>query len=220
MLSYDSEMGSGSLYAKVLSSLKEDILNGELKAGESLIESKVSEQLGVSRTPVREAIRQLESEGLVEYIQNKGAVIKGISHKDTLDIFTIRMKIEGLAAKWAAEKITNKEIEEMKEYIELEEFYTAKKDSIRLMKMDTKFHNIIFKASKSGPLMHMLNSFHHFLQLARASSLEVPIRAEEALNEHKAIMNAIIEKDPDKAEKLMNNHVKKARNNYIKIMNN
>lgn len=212
----ESESYSLSLRGKVFNQIQNEILNGKYEPGDSLIETKLSEELGVSRTPIREALRQLELEGLVQSIPNKGAIVTGISTKDIEDIYTIRMMIEGLAARWAAEKITREELVELKEALDLEEFYTLKEDTDHLLKFDSKFHDIIFKASKSKPLMHTLSTFHHYVQRARNSSLESPGRALKSLEEHRAILKAIIDKDADKAEKLTTEHVRNASKNYLK----
>lgn len=205
-----------SLRGRVFTQLQNDILNGKYTPGESLIETRLSEELGVSRTPIREAIRQLELEGLVQSIPNKGAVVKGVSAQDIEDIYTIRMMIEGLAARWASEKITDEELAELKEALELEEFYTFKNDANHLLKFDSRFHDIIFRASKSKPLMHMLSTFHLYVQRARNASLESPVRAKEVLEEHKAIMQAIIDHDPDRAEQLTTRHIRNASDNLLK----
>jgi len=205
-----------SLRGKVFTQLENDILDGKYQPGESLIETKLSEEMGVSRTPIREAIRQLELEGLVQYIPNKGAIVKGVSAQDIEDIYTIRMMIEGLAARWAAEKITPGELEEMKEALEFEEFYTIKNDTVHLLKYDSKFHDIIFRASKSKPLMHTLSSFHHYVQRARSASLSTPGRAQKVLEEHKAILQAIMDRDANRAEQLTTEHVRNASTNLLK----
>ena len=213
---------SSSLRGRVFSHLENGILNGKYKTGESLIETKLSEELGVSRTPIREAIRQLELEGLVETIPNKGAIVTGFSAKDIDDIYTIRLAIEGLAARWAAENITEPELKNLKHSIELEEFYTEKNDLEQILKLDTKFHETIFRASKSKPLMNMLSNFHHYIQRARTYSLGMTGRAEEALSEHRAIYQAILQRDAKKAEELTIEHVKKASLNLLKgeVVNN
>ena len=204
-----------SLRGKVYTKLHNDILNGLLQAGDNLIETKLSEEFGVSRTPIREALRQLELEGLVDIIPNKGAVVTGVSAQDIEDIYTIRMLIEGLAARWAAQKITEEELSELREAVELEEFYTKKNDKDHLSKFDSRFHETLFKASKSKPLMHMLKTFHNFVQRARVLSFSNPERAKEVLLEHKAILQAIIDGDGPKAEQLTNEHVKNARESLV-----
>jgi DNA-binding GntR family transcriptional regulator len=214
-LEYDeSDNLVNSLRGKVFSQLRKKILTGVYKPGDSLIELKLSQELGVSRTPIREAIRQLELEDLVVTIPNKGAVVKGVTDQDVEDIFTIRMRIEGLAARWAAEKITDEEIMELKEALEFEEFYTMKNDAEHLMKYDSKFHETIFKASKSRPLMHMLSTFHHYIQNARNNSFETPGRPEKALDEHRAIFEAISKKDAETAENLTVEHIRNASSNF------
>lgn len=205
-----------SLRSRVFNQIENDILNGRYRPGDSLIETKLSDELGVSRTPVREAIRQLELEGLVQTIPNKGAVVTGITAKDIEDIYTIRMLIEGLAARWAAEKATETELEELKEALELEEFYTLKNKTEDLMHFDSRFHEIIFKASKSRVLMHTLSSYHHYVQKARKMSLSTPGRAARVLEEHKAIFQAIADRDPDRAEKLTTQHIRNASRNLLK----
>jgi DNA-binding GntR family transcriptional regulator len=212
----EGDSQAGSLRSRVFIHLQNDILNGLYEPGDSLIETKLSEELGVSRTPVREAIRQLELEGLVQSFPNKGVIVKGVSEQDIEDIYTIRMLIEGLAARWAAEKITLPELEELKEAVELEEFYTIRNDQNHLILFDTRFHDIIFKASKSKPLMHTLSTFHHYVQKARGISMMSPGRAMEVLEEHKAILQAIIDKDAYKAERLTTEHVRNASSNLLK----
>lgn len=212
----DGDSKSGSLRSRVFTQLQNDILNGLYEPGDSLIETKLSEELGVSRTPVREALRQLELEGLVQSVPNKGVIVKGISAKDIQDIYTIRMLIEGLAARWATEMITPQELEELKEAVDLEEFYTVKNDNSHLLQFDTRFHDIIFKASKSKPLMHTLSTFHHYVQKARSISMSSPERAIEVLEEHKAILQAIMDKDAYKAERLTTEHVRNASSNLLK----
>lgn len=211
----DSVQRSNSLHSRVYNRIRNDILNGVYEPGESLVELKLSEELGVSRTPVREALRQLELEGLVQSVPNKGATVRGVTEQDIQDIYTIRMLIEGLAARWAAEKITPEELEELKEAVDLEEFYTTKSNYGNLLRFDTRFHDIIFKASKSKPLMYTLSTFHRYVQKARRVSMSSPERAAEVLQEHKAILQAIIDRDADRAEKLMTEHV---RNAFINLL--
>ena len=217
-LEYDESQNLiNSLRGKVFKQLRSQILTGVYKPGDSLIELRLSEELGVSRTPIREAIRQLELEGLVQAIPNKGAVVKGITEQDVEDIFTIRMRIEGLATRWAAEKITEEEIKELKEALQFQEFYTMKNDVEQLMKFDSKFHDIIFRACKSNPLMHMLSTFHNYIQSARNNSFHTPGRPDKAFEEHKAIFEAICRKDADTAEQLTIAHIRNASNNYNEL---
>lgn len=217
---FGNEGGNGlSLREKVFVKLENDILNGVYKPGESLNESRVASELKVSRTPVREAIRQLELEGLLTYIPNKGAIVKGLTGEDVHDIYEIRMKIEGLAARRAAVNITPEQLKELKEVVESEEYYTNKCESGQILMLDTRFHEIIFHASGSRLLNRTLSSFHHYIQRARSLSLRNMKRARKALEEHKAIMESIEAGDCEKAEKLMSKHISNASKNIFKLIN-
>jgi len=209
--------GQNSLGNKIFRKLQDDILNGKYEPGDVLTETKLSEELGVSRTPIREALKQLELEGLVKTTPgSKRVIVQGITEQDIEDIYTIRMMIEGLAARWAAEKITPEEAKMLKEVVDFEEFYTMKGGNAgNLIKIDSKFHDLVFKASKSRPLIHILSTFHHYVQSARRASFSTPGRAQKVFEEHKAIAQAIIDKDPDLAEKLTTQHVKNARDNLL-----
>ena len=207
------------LRIQVFNALEDAILNGSYKEGrseegDSLNELRLSKSLGVSRTPVREALMQLELEGLVKNIPNKGAVVVGISEQDVEDIYEIRIRIEGLAAKLCAEKITGKELEELEQCMALQEYYLKKPDSAKEMgELDGEFHRIIFAASKSRPLQNVLTSFHNYIRRARAGSVCVTGRAEESVAEHLAILEAITKHDGELAEKLTAEHIKNARDN-------
>ena len=112
-----------SLGGRVFQKIREDILRGKYKEHEELRENTIGKELGVSRTPVREALRQLELEGLVTIVPNKGAYVTGISQKDVMDIYTIRSLLEGLCARWATENMTDEQLEELEETILLSEFH-------------------------------------------------------------------------------------------------
>lgn len=217
MVRIDSVEGQDHVYtlrAKVFYHIRNDILNGVYKPGEVLVEKKLCEALGVSRTPIREAMMQLELEGLVQSVPNKGVIVRGISTKDIEEIYAIRMMIEGFAARLAAENITKEDLDELKEVVDFQEFYTTKKDKDHLIKFDLRFHEIIVRAAGSNPLMHLQRTFNHYVQKIRVSSYKTPLRAQEALKEHKAILEVIMNKDARLAEKLTVEHIKNAADAY------
>lgn len=160
-----------SLRGRVFHRLREDILAGEYKEGEELKEITIGAEMGVSRTPVREALRQLELEGLVKIIPNKGAYVTGISEGDIHDIYYIRSYLEGLCARWACRHITKEQIEQLEEIVYLSEFHVKKKHMEQLVELDNKFHEIIYEASKSRILGNLLHDFHHYVERARRISL-------------------------------------------------
>ncbi len=206
---------NNSLRARVFTEIEQAILDEVFLPGDSLIEQKLSNSLGVSRTPVREALRQLELEGLVKMIPNKGAVVVGVSKKDIDDIYTIRMQIEGLAARWSAENITQEELNELREVVELQEFYVSKGDTVQVWHLDTKFHEIIYDTSRSRPLKSTLTNFHNHIKKARAMSFKTTGRAKLAVQEHRAILEAISQHNADLAEKYAKEHILNAKENLF-----
>ena len=210
-----SSSHDSSLRNKVFRYIKSHIISGAYNPGETLLESKLAEELGVSRTPIREAIRLLELEGLVEVTTKKGAVILGISQKDVQDIYAIRQLVEGLAGRWAAERISEGELKDLQKTFELMEFYGQKQDLEEVTELDNKFHQAIYEASGSRILFLTLRNLHEYAQMARIRSLAFRNRLPQTLTEHKAILEAIRSKDADGAEKALSEHV---RNVYQNIM--
>ena len=191
----------------VFNTLRQAILRGELKPGERLMEIHLANKLGVSRTPIREAIRKLELEGLVNIIPNKGAYVTGISDKDVHDIYMIRSMLEGLCVRWATEHITQEQLEELDEIILLSEYHMDKGHSDQLTELDGRFHQILYEASQSRILDHVLSDFHKYVQLARRASVKTEERAIKSIGEHNEILNAIKAKDAEKAGNLATIHI-------------
>lgn len=210
MKEFNSSEEQYSLRGKIYSTVRENILNGKYAQGESLIEKRLAEELNVSRTPIREAIRQLELEGLVESIPNKGATVKGISRKDVEDIYKIRMLLEGLAARWAIEKMDDEDIKKLEETYELMVFYTARGDVDAISEHNTAFHDIIYSATKSVVLKQILKDFQSYVKWVRYESLSSLGRKEAALREHHDILEAFKAKDQDAAERYLIEHVEKS----------
>ena len=196
-----------SLRGRVFHKLREDILSGKYQEHEELKEVAIGEEMGVSRTPVREAFRQLELEGLVNIIPNKGAYVTGISDKDVHDIYMIRSMLEGLCVRWATEHITQEQLEELDEIILLSEYHMDKGHSDQLTELDGRFHQILYEASQSRILDHVLSDFHKYVQLARRTSVKTEERAIKSIGEHNEILNAIKAKDAEKAGNLATIHI-------------
>lgn len=210
---------TNTLDLRVFGAIEEKILSGEYKSGEQLTEMRLSSEFGVSRTPVREALAMLEREGLIELIPNKGAIVVGISKEDLVDIYSIRKRLEGLAASMAAERIGEKEKSELSEIVELSEFYIAKNDCEKLKVLDSKFHQAIYTASGSRMLEKVLSDLHRSISAYRKMSLSVPGRLELSVNEHKEILKSILDGDAKKADELTARHVESALDNLINKIN-
>jgi len=196
-----------SLRGMVFTRLREDILSGKYEAGEELKEIAIGDELGVSRTPVREALRQLELEGLVKIIPNKGAYVAGISSKDVHDIYMIRSYLEGLCARWACENITQEQIDAIEEVIYLSDFHIKKKHFEQIVELDTKFHELLYASCGSKILGHLLRDYHQYVHSIRKITLSDPDRARNSNSEHTAILEAIRNRDADNAEKLAHEHI-------------
>ena len=202
----------------VFETLREAIINGTLKPGERMMEIQLAEQLGVSRTPVREAIRKLELEGFVVKIPRKGAYVAGISLKDIADVFEVRAAMEGLAAGLAAERITAEELEEMERLlVRIGEHIEANRLE-EVVEMDTLFHEALYKASRNLKLEQILQNLREQIQRFRSTSLAFPGRMREALEEHKKIVEAISERNAALAQQLAQEHIENAENSMLEAL--
>lgn len=203
------------LRSSIFFQLRDDILKGQFEPGENLVELKLATQYGVSRTPIREALRQLELEGLVKYLPNRGVLVEGITNEDVEDIFVIREHLETLVVKWAAKRVQTEEIEKMQEVLDLQEFYTAKDDVEQVTVLDTEFHRLLLDASRSKSLRYALGSMLDYVEQARFRSLRVPGRIRDSVREHRAILEAVAAGDEQLAGERMAEHMRRARENVF-----
>lgn len=204
-----------SLADQVFERLEADILGGKYARGEVLTEMKLCADLGVSRTPVREATHRLAQEHIVE-MTAKGITVLGVTDKDLADIYDIRMRLEGMAAALAARNASAEQIAAMKETLELQEFYCGKKDAERIRAMDSSFHDLIYAAADSVVLYDTLLPLHKKTQKFRKASVENHSRAEASLAEHRAIFLAVAAHDEAAAEAAMGEHVAHAKKHIMK----
>lgn len=192
--------------------LRQSILEGKLEPGKRIMEIQMAEQLGVSRTPVREAIRKLELEGLVVMVPRKGAYVADVSIKDVLDVLEVRMALEGLAASLAAEKISDDEIKELTSIYEEFESYYKKNDIKGMIKNDQEFHNCIFNATGNDKLNQINNSLREQVYRFRVKYISRYNKAKEIVKEHKDLLNAISNRDSDSAHKYGMKHIENLTN--------
>lgn len=204
-----------SLAEQVFERLEKDILCGTYQRGELLTELKLVCDLGVSRTPIREALRRLEQEHLIE-ISSKGILIIGVTEKDLEDIFAVRLRIEGMASREAVIHITDEQLDELRETLELQEFYVSKKNADNIRLMDSKFHQLIYRFSGSSVLYDTLMPLHNKTQKFRKKSVENESRAARSAAEHRAIYEAIAAKNADLADQLTVDHIQNAKEHIQK----
>lgn len=207
---------SPSLEEQVYQKLEEDILGAKIEKGTQLTELSLTRKLGVSRTPVRAALHRLAEEGLVSITPNKGAVVIGVSKEDLIATYEVRTRLEGLASRLCSENMSEEELAELAEALELQEFYISRRDTEHLRELDTKFHYIIYKASGSRPLLKILGDLHKNIKMYRKRSLSVPGRLEESVKEHREIYEAIAAHDATLADNLTSKHIRCALENILK----
>ncbi|MCL1848063.1 MAG: GntR family transcriptional regulator [Clostridiales bacterium] len=210
--------GANTLSDRVYEQLEEGILDGSILPGESLNEIKLSAEFGVSRTPVREAIRMLEQKSLVRLVPNKGAVVLGVDSNDLRDVYTIRSYIEGLASRWAAERISPEKSKRLREIVDLQEFYYMKSNPDQVSEMDSRFHETVFSYCESRRLEHMLKDLHHMILHYRKQSISEAGRTEKAIAEHRLILEAICSGDGDEAERQTVIHINNAGENLMALL--
>lgn len=194
--------------------LKEMILDGELKAGDRLIERELAGKLGISRTPIREAMFRLESQGFVKTVPRKGVVVSNISENEVIEVFTILSSLEVLAVKLAAgrmDKETQLELDQkIKELIELRD---QAEENFNFEHIE--MNRLINKASKSPKLFEILSGLIDYIHMAANMGYETPGRRKESLKEHIDIMKALRDKEAEMAEYLMRIHIENSKKAYI-----
>ena len=203
-----------SLADQVFEKLENDIIQGVYPRGEILTELKLVDQLGVSRTPIRDALRRLEQERLIEDT-GKGSRVVGITEEDLEDIMNIRQRIEGLAAYYAAKNMTSEGLAELTHIVDLQDFYYDKGDAEQLRQVDEQFHDLICYLSKRTVIMDTLIPLHRKTRRYRRISMEDWSRTVNTRKEHKAIFDAMASGDADLAESLMARHIENAKKHML-----
>ncbi|OAT82973.1 GntR family transcriptional regulator [Desulfotomaculum copahuensis] len=201
----------------VFETLREAIIQGRLKPGERLMEIQLAEEMGVSRTPVREAIRKLELEGFVVMVPRKGAYVAGISVKDIVDVFEVRAALEGLAAGLAAERITGEELEELERAL-VRIYEVSKHDLKAVVETDTSFHALIYQASRNERLTQIIANLSDQIQRFRTTSLAQPGRTKTAIEEHTKIVDAISDRNVELAQTLAREHIENAEQSLLNVI--
>lgn len=201
----------GSLGSKIFILLRDRILNESYKCGDKLNELTLAKELKISRTPIREALKQLELEGLVESIPNKGVYVKGFSPRDIDDMFEIRLSLEGLAVSFAIDRMDEVHLAKIKEVFELLEFYTKKGDFDKVNDFNILFHESIYQATQSTYFEQILKDIHYYVSVTSRHSIARPERLESSLVEHRAILEAIIDGDKDEATERIQRHIRKTQ---------
>jgi DNA-binding GntR family transcriptional regulator len=206
MASRDINIDNTPLSEKIAQTIRNNIIKGIIKPGERLVEPKLSEQLGISRTPIREALRLLEMEGFIDIIPRRGAVVTTLSRKDIDDIFIIKMKLESLAAKLAVAHLEKADIDKMKELASKMEAGSAK-GVTQLINWNYDFHNVFIYQCHNERLVRMLEGLQQQFKRATVYSFTTEGRTKKVNEEHQRLIDAFEAKDEDTVEKIVEQHV-------------
>lgn len=202
----------------IFNTLREAIIVGELKPGERLMEVQLAEKMGVSRTPVREAIRKLELEGLVEMLPRKGAHVADLSVKDIMDVLEVRSTLDGLASSLSATRITEDEVKELK-HVQGQFINYVEKDNLQgSIKKDVEFHDIIYRSSRNDKLIQITSNLREQIQRFRVIYIKDYSSTRELIREHAEIVDAIAGRDPEAAQRAAQKHIKNQEDAIIKAI--
>ncbi len=192
-----------TLREKILESIREAILRGQLKPGEKVAEPELAERFGISRTPIREAFRQLESEGYLTVIPRKGAVVAQLSERDIEEFYAIKSVLEGFAARMAALKMSEKEIEKLEAINEKLEQLARQGDVKTFFRVHSEFHELFIRAAGNDKLAELIDQLVMKFNRSRMASLSLPGRMEISVNEHRKIIDAFKARDSERADNLV-----------------
>ena len=199
-----------SLADEVAEILRNRILHGEYEMGEKLTESKIAAELKVSRTPIRDAFRQLEKEQLVEYIPNKGCFARGFSKEDMSDIYAVRGVIEELAMRRAVEHADDESIAQLESQLELMRVYTEQVIYEKLLQANEDFHFMIYHMTHSRFIVQVLKTYQDYVHQARRETLKKDEDLPEIYEEHVALYQAIANRDEEAAVQAARYHLEQS----------
>lgn len=203
----------------VAETLREAIVNGTLNPGERLMEIQLAEELGVSRTPVREAIRKLELEGFVIMIPRRGTYVADLSIKDINEVFEIRTALDVLAAGLAVERITEDELEQLERLL-VEIGKLIEGDDIdKIVEVDSQFHDVLYKASRNDRLVGIINNLREQITRFRSISIQYPGRMKVSIEEHRQLVEAIADRNTELAQQIAREHMENSEQTLLQELN-
>lgn len=207
----DAEKTGQPLSAGLYQEIQKDILSGEIESGSKLTEAAVCKRYGVSRTPVREAFRQLEADGLIENIPNRGAFVTGLTKRDISDLFDLRTLFEMQAVEWAIKRMDDEDIDVLREIVEFMEFYTLKDDVEKVLSFNSRFHNTIYAGTKDRMIQRTLSTYQTYIKHSAPSKSFSSDYLKTILDEHKAIFAAFETRNVAAGRKAMEYHMEQSK---------
>ncbi len=200
------------LREQVYAGIKNAIISGEFEPGKRLIEERLAEDMKTSRTPVREAIQKLEKEGLIHRLLRGGFAVKGVSEEEVEEVFGLRAVLEGYAAYLATARIKEDELRALGEIIKMEEACLEPMDVEEFIRLDSEFHDALYKAAKNGRLYTLLNDLRDYMYRYRVILLRYGRKAVLAVQDHKEMLASIKAKNARQVEKLVRKHMTRGKN--------
>lgn len=208
----DPKLRGESTYAQ----LKAEIASGKMMPGSRVREVEIAERLGVSRTPVREALRRLEADGLVTHVAHMGAVVASLDHNAVIELYGMREVLEGTAARFAARHASEVEVQDLVDIVATE--MERASDPAALAQINRAFHSALYHAGHNQFLLKALGSLSDAMILLGGTTLAVESRSTTAHEEHTAMVRAIAARDPDAAEEAARTHIRNAQRARLKLL--
>ncbi|MBI5968840.1 MAG: GntR family transcriptional regulator [Deltaproteobacteria bacterium] len=208
-----------SLGNQAYQEMKRIILKRQIPPGGKLNEGELAKTLGISRTPVREAINRLEKEGLVEIFPQRGAFVVQFSEKDVYELFLIRENLEGLAAYLAAAKMNERHQAKLNSCVQGFEEPFSEEDTRRYAREDFKFHQTIVAISEARRLINLISTLHDHIRMFRLTTIGLSGRMKASLAEHRQILAALEKRDPEESEQRMRQHIRNVRDGVMANIN-
>jgi DNA-binding GntR family transcriptional regulator len=199
---------SQALYLQVADKLRDQIYQHELTPGDPIDEMALCERYGISRTPLREALKVLSSEGLIELIPRRGSFVRSMDIDELNELFPVMAVLEGLCAREAVENCKPQDLKQLEQMHEKLEIFVKESNIDAYYEQNFVFHQAVQDLSGNKWLQRVIGDLRKVLRLARHMQLTIPGRLQESLEEHRQIMQAFIKKDPDLADQNMQNHLK------------
>lgn len=204
----------------VFNTLRQAILRGEMEPGERLMEIQLAQKLGVSRTPIREAIRKLELEGLVIMIPRKGAEVAHITEKDMRDVLEVRCTLEELAVSLACKNVTDERIAELKSANRVFESAIVSKDVVNIVDADVQFHDTIYAMTDNVRLIQIINNLREQMYRYRLEYVKDARTHSILINEHNDIIRQLSERNMDAAKMVVRQHINNQERGIVRLLNN
>lgn len=202
---------ASSLTDEISDIIRDRILKGEYRIGEKIKETQVATEMKVSRTPIREAFKQLENEGLIDYVPNRGCFAKGFTKQDIEDLYAVRKALELLAVEWAVLRISDEQIKELQDQSNMMEYYISCKDVKHVTETNNSFHDIIYNATGSRFMAQVLRSYKEYISQTRTVLYDDPSYLIKIFREHRDILEAIRERDAEGAKNAMAFHLDQSK---------